>query len=163
MAPADAVGYGYDLKGQLTHLVYPNGSAVNRQFDAAGRIAGLTDWLGNTNSFAYDADSNLVSATFPGNQVDHQSYDPTDQLATSSDTVGSTFNASFIYLRNADSLITTAFSTLLASRWRRWFSRRIGRSDLWVHQLESGLLDWNCLELPAPPSADQPVRLRCRR
>ena len=62
----NTVTYGYDLKGQLTSLLYPGQTTpVVRHYDNAGRLATVTDWLGNTTTFAYDQNSNLVGEAYP--------------------------------------------------------------------------------------------------
>src|SRR5207237_912508 len=55
-----AVGYGYDLAGNLTTLTYPDGAQVTRTYDAADRLATVGDWLNHTTRFAYDADGNVI-------------------------------------------------------------------------------------------------------
>ena len=80
------VGYGYDLRGDLTRLTYPDGSQVSRTFDADGRLATVTDSLGHTTSFAYDANGNLVTENFPNGVRTNMGYDAADRLTKISDT-----------------------------------------------------------------------------
>ncbi|MDQ6735097.1 MAG: DUF6531 domain-containing protein, partial [Nitrospirota bacterium] len=77
-----AVKYGYDLKGNLTSLTYPDGQAVSRGFDDAGRLQSVADPLGHTTTFGYDQNLNLTSETFPTvpQTVDAFSYDGADRL-----------------------------------------------------------------------------------
>lgn len=80
------VGYGYDLRGDLTGMIYPDGSQVSRTFDADGRLAAVTDSLGHTTSFVYDANGNLVTENFPNGVRTNMSYDAADRLTKISDT-----------------------------------------------------------------------------
>ena len=76
-----AVGYGYDLKGQLTSLTYPgSGRVVTRAYDPAGRLASVADWLHDTTTFTYDANSNLIRQNYPNGIVGRRGYDAADQL-----------------------------------------------------------------------------------
>jgi len=59
------VGYGYDLAGNLTGIIYPDGSVITRTYDAADRFTGVIDPRGRTTGFAYDAADNLITTTYP--------------------------------------------------------------------------------------------------
>jgi RHS repeat-associated protein len=75
------VGYGYDLKSQLTSITYPGGTnRVTRGWDDAGRLTSVTDWKNNTVTFDYDADGSLTRATYPGSVARSLSYDDLDRL-----------------------------------------------------------------------------------
>lgn len=79
----DTTSYGYDLAGNVTSIVYPNGKSVSRTYDTAERLESVTDWLGHTTNFAYDPNSNLTSTTFPegtGN-IDEYAYDHADRMS----------------------------------------------------------------------------------
>src|SRR4051794_10348645 len=78
----DFVGYGYNLAEGLTGIAYPNGKAVFRAFDKAGRLESVTDWLGGTTTFAYDPNSNLKATVFPAasGNVDAYTYDQADRI-----------------------------------------------------------------------------------
>jgi len=103
-----AVQYGYDLKGQLTALTYPNGKVVSRGYDDAGRFTSVTDWLGHTTAFTPDPDSNVVMESYPNTVSASLGYDNADRLAsiTDSSTGGGTL-ASMAYLRDADGQVTS--------------------------------------------------------
>jgi RHS repeat-associated protein len=116
------IGYGYDLKGQLTSLVYPGSTGtITRAYDDAGRWTSVQDWLGNTTGFGYDANSNLITETLPSASgiVDSFSYDAADRLLNSSagqptitvTKAGNTI-ASFSYTRDAADQLTSTSSTL---------------------------------------------------
>ncbi len=79
----ETVGYKYNLDSEPTELIYPNGKAVSQVFNGADQLEKVTDWLGNTTSFAYNRDSRVKSITFPvgtGN-VDEYAYDRTDLMS----------------------------------------------------------------------------------
>ncbi len=95
------VGYGYDLRGQVTQLTYPNGKVVAQTYDAAGRATGIGDWLGNTSSFGYDASSNQTTETYPNGVSATSTFNAANQLTGITDTAGSTPLASFGYTRDA--------------------------------------------------------------
>ena len=40
--------YEYDLANEQTKITYPNGKAVTREYDNAGRLKSVTDWLEHT-------------------------------------------------------------------------------------------------------------------
>jgi RHS repeat-associated protein len=94
------VGYGYDLAGQLTSLIYPNGKTVTRSYDPAGQLASVTDWLGNTTTFGHDPDANLTTEAYPNGVTTAASFDNADQLTSITDTNGATNLASFTYTRD---------------------------------------------------------------
>jgi RHS repeat-associated protein len=73
------VGYGYDLKGQLTTLTYPGSHEVARGYDDAGRLTSVRDWLNNTTAFAYDPNGNLLTETYPNDIVAAFGYNRADQ------------------------------------------------------------------------------------
>lgn len=110
---AQLVKYGYDLKGQMTSLTYPNRSPVNRQYDTAGRLTAVTDWLGHTTTFTPDADANVTSQVYPNNTTATQSFDGADRLTSVADTAtgGASPFASFSYARDANDQITAVTSS----------------------------------------------------
>jgi RHS repeat-associated protein len=79
----DFVGYGYNLGEELTGILYPNGKAISRAFDKAGRLESVTDWLGGTTTFSYDPDSNVEAIKFPlsSGNVDEYSFDNADRMS----------------------------------------------------------------------------------
>jgi len=75
-----SVGYGYDLRSDVTSLTYPDGSRVGRTFDASGRLTSTFDWLGNHTTYGYDANANLTSQGYPNGTRSSLSYDAADRL-----------------------------------------------------------------------------------
>jgi RHS repeat-associated protein len=108
-----AVGYGYDLGGRLTSLVYPGGShTVARGYDPAGRVTSVTDWLGNRTTFSYDANGNLLGEAYPNATTASMAYDAADQLVSSTDsgTAAGTF-LNLRYTRDSIGELTAENST----------------------------------------------------
>ncbi len=65
--PAKDVFYRYDLAGKVTAMVYPDGSETRYAYDAAGRLAGVTDAGGNAlAAYAYDNDGRMSSHAVGG-------------------------------------------------------------------------------------------------
>lgn len=79
------VGYSYDLRGDLTSLVYPDVSQVSQTFDGDGRIASVTDSLGHRTNFVYDANGNLITETYPNGVTTQLTYDAADRLTKITD------------------------------------------------------------------------------
>ncbi len=96
------VGYGYNLGEELTGILYPNGKAIARTFDKAGRLEAVTDWLEGTTTFSYDADSNLEAIAFPvaSGNADEYAYDQADRMSGAKFTSGPETLASLSYLRD---------------------------------------------------------------
>ena len=65
--PAKDVFYRYDLAGKVTVMIYPDGSEARYAYDAAGRLAGVTDAKGNAlATYAYDHDGRMTTHTVGG-------------------------------------------------------------------------------------------------
>ncbi|HVF14431.1 MAG TPA: RHS repeat-associated core domain-containing protein [Acidimicrobiales bacterium] len=78
-----SVGYGYDLKGQLTTIGYPGAAKpLARDFDAAGNLSSVEDWLGNRSTFGYDPNDNLVEEAYANGTRAALAYDAADRLLT---------------------------------------------------------------------------------
>jgi RHS repeat-associated protein len=109
------VGYGWDLRGQLTTLTYPGNLAVTRGYDDAGRWTSTTDWNSNTTSFDYDANSNLIGQTLPNSTSATRTFDAADRLTGISHDRGSTNLATFTYTRDDIGQLATVTSTGVGS------------------------------------------------
>ena len=65
--PAKDVYYRYDLAGRVTAMVYPDGTEARYAYDAAGRLAGVTDAKGIAlATYAYDHDGRMSSHAVGG-------------------------------------------------------------------------------------------------
>ncbi len=96
------VGYGYDRTGRATSITYPGGAAqtVTQTFDAAGRLATVTDWNSNKTTFGYGDDGNLHTTTYPNGTVVTNGFDDTDTLTSSTLSAGTTTVASLVFGRD---------------------------------------------------------------
>lgn len=103
------VKYQYNLRDDLTAIIYPSGKTVSRGYDAAGRWTSVTDWLGNTTDFAYDPNSNLTTETLPSEAgiKDNFAYANDDSLSAISDMHGATSVFGANYTRDANRQLTS--------------------------------------------------------
>ena len=69
------VGYGHDLGGLCTNVVYPDGKTVRYAYDADGRVASVTDWAGHAFSFTRDAAGHLTALAYPNGVSGAWTYD----------------------------------------------------------------------------------------
>ncbi|MHB8509715.1 MAG: RHS repeat-associated core domain-containing protein [Candidatus Dormibacteria bacterium] len=96
-----ALGYVYDLKGQVTSIIYPGGTnGVNRTYDAAGHLKTVTDWLNHTTTYAYDANSNMTGIAYPNQTIAAWTYDPSNRLSAITDSLGGTSFLNLNYNRD---------------------------------------------------------------
>ncbi len=105
----ETVKYEYDLANENTKITYPNGNAVTRAFDKAGRLQKVTDWLENPTQFAYNADSELGRTTFPTatSDVDKYEYNQADQMSSQTMSRGSETLASYGYGHDNNNQVNT--------------------------------------------------------
>ncbi len=117
----NTVTYGYDADGNVACLSYPNSGTktcsnansgtglVTYTYNGASKPIQMSDWLGNTTTFAYDNDGNLVTTTLANgtSTTISNSYDPTDALTDTSVTTSGTKTDLAGLTRNADENIAT--------------------------------------------------------
>jgi RHS repeat-associated protein len=120
----DTVGYEYDLANEQTKITYPNGKAVVRTFDGAGRLKSVTDWLEHITKFGYDADSDLTATSFPTatGDEDAYAYNEADAMSEVKMSKGSETLASIVYARDKDEGITKATTKGLPGEEKPAFS-----------------------------------------
>jgi RHS repeat-associated protein len=106
---SELVKYAYDLGNQQTEIVYPNGKAVKRAFDKAGRLEKVTDWLGKETTFSYNRDSQLKATTFPATttNADEYGYNRAGELTSTSMKKGAEVLASLSYGRDKIGQLTS--------------------------------------------------------
>ncbi|MDQ1499102.1 MAG: hypothetical protein QOI86_2442, partial [Actinomycetota bacterium] len=109
------VGYGYDLRSNLTSINYPGTiGTVTRTFDDAGRLWKIRDWANHETVFSYNADSFMTSQTYPNGTTATHTPDGADRLMAISHaptaTPGLPF-ASFTYGRDNANRLTSVTST----------------------------------------------------
>ncbi|MGQ0744398.1 MAG: RCC1 domain-containing protein [Acidimicrobiales bacterium] len=106
-----SVGYGYDLAGRLTSLIYPGGGTVARRYDPAGNLIEVTDQGGRVHAFAYDAADNLTAKTLANATAEGWTYDRADRLSTIGATKAAATLARFTYGRDAAHQVVSVTST----------------------------------------------------
>jgi RHS repeat-associated protein len=120
----DTVGYEYNLGDEQIGLTYPNGKSISREFDNAGRLESLTDWLGHKTSFAYNNDSALKATTFPSGtgNVDEYGYDPAGNMSSVAIKKGAETLASLSYTRDKAGQLESLLSSGLPGAAEEEFS-----------------------------------------
>ena len=73
--------YARDKGGLATNILYATGKAVQRTYDAEGRLTAVTDWSGHTWTFTYDGAGKSTGGTSPGNVTHAFTYDDAGQLS----------------------------------------------------------------------------------
>jgi RHS repeat-associated protein len=105
----DKVAYEYDVADEQTKITYPNGKAIQRSYDKAGRQLAVVDWLGGLTSFEYDPDSDLTSTTFQsGTHADKYTYNNADQMTKAEMKKGTEVRGSITYTRDNANQVKTA-------------------------------------------------------
>lgn len=108
----NTVSYEYNLANQQIGITYPNGKAIARTFDKAGRLKSITDWLGNMTSFAYNRNSDLATTTYPSvtGNTDVYGYDRADAMIEITMKKGSEVLTSLSYGRDKLGQVETVTS-----------------------------------------------------
>jgi RHS repeat-associated protein len=112
--------YAHDLGGRLTKITYPaalvantapgqtiGDPSVTRDYDDAGRVTSITDWLGHETTFDYDANSNLTAQDYPNATSASLSYDRADRLSQRTDTGPGGTILDLPYTRKANGQVQT--------------------------------------------------------
>ncbi len=110
---SEIVKHKYNLGGEQTEIVYPNGETVKREFDKAGRLKKVTDWLGKETTFTYNRDSQVKATTFPATteNVDEYAYNRAGEMTEVSMKKKAEVLASMTYTRNKLSLVEKTSET----------------------------------------------------
>jgi YD repeat-containing protein len=74
------VGYGYDLAGNRTRLIYPDHREVIYTYDGDYRMVQVEDWAEGLTSYAYDAAGRLITTTLPNGAISVNNYDAANRL-----------------------------------------------------------------------------------
>jgi RHS repeat-associated protein len=112
-APNATVGYGYNLRDQVTTLTYPNGKNVTRAYADDGSMTSVVDWLGGATTFTYDANGALSGATAPNGVTTTIGRDNPGRITSLAYASASTTLGALDYGWDADSRLTTETSTNL--------------------------------------------------
>jgi RHS repeat-associated protein len=108
---AQTVGYGYDLGGNTTSIMYPGNKVVTRVYSDAGELSSVKDWSNRTTGFGYDENSNQQTTTFPNTTAATQGFDAADRVMSVAHAKSGSNFATFTYGRdNADQLSSDVFN-----------------------------------------------------
>jgi RHS repeat-associated protein len=69
------VSYGYDLVGNRTQLIYPDGQVATHTYDADNRLVQVEDWSGGLTGYEYDVAGRLITTTLPNGVATTYRYD----------------------------------------------------------------------------------------
>ena len=70
----EKIGYRYDKCGNLSKLIYPDGSSVSYEYDALNRLTSVIDRDGQTTSYTYDRSGNVTEVKRPNDTRSVISY-----------------------------------------------------------------------------------------
>jgi RHS repeat-associated protein len=148
----DTVGYGYDLRGSLTSLTYPNGHTVSRTYTDAGRLATVSDWLGHIIRFDYNLDGALTAIHDPNGVDETTTYDRADEVVGMSDVKSSVTLAGYTYSRDSNGQLTATSPTGATGQTNESYDyTQLNQLHHYTTGLSSGAYGYN--------SADDPVTL----
>ena len=130
----NVIQYTYDLAGNLTVIIYPDGKTVTYSYDVANRLSTVTDWSGRITSYSYDANGRLLSVSRPDGSILTQSWDAAGRMATLSDRdVNGDVIAEYSYSYDVDGRMVTETSShdsYTSSMTYDALGRLIGKNDV---------------------------------
>jgi RHS repeat-associated protein len=77
--------YKYDLKRNLTAVIYPDSSTTTYTYDAAGNMLTQTDPLGKTTTYTYNSLNLITGITDPKSNITQYGYDSLGNLTSITD------------------------------------------------------------------------------
>lgn len=95
--PTGTTRYAYDAVGNRTSLTYPNGKAVQYQYDPSNRLSRVSDWASKATTYIYDASRNMTAQVYSNGAVSSYVYDAANRLTRLVNTVGIQVASSFTY------------------------------------------------------------------
>jgi RHS repeat-associated protein len=125
-APGGTVGYGYNLRGQVTTLTYLNNKVVTRAYEADGAMTSSTDWLSKKTTFSYDQNEAWVGEVAANAVTTTTGYDNPGRVISTTIAKGTTTLGSLTYTNDAASQITKETSTSLGAT-RTFTNDTVGR------------------------------------
>ena len=99
----------YGIDGNVTQIVDQTGFTENYEYDAVGRLDGVTDANGNLiESYSYDAAGNLLSETKGNGTSTHYQYDADGDITQITNLAsGGSVNSQMTYAYNAVGEVTS--------------------------------------------------------
>jgi len=125
-APGGTVKYGYNLRGQVTTLTYPNNKVVTRVYEADGAMTSSTDWSSKKTTFSYDQNEAWVGEVAANAVTTTTGYDNAGRVTSTTIAKGTMTLGSLTYTDDAASQITKETSTNLGAT-RTFTNDTVGR------------------------------------
>lgn len=94
-AKSNEYKYEYDLNGNRTKTIYPDGSFVSSEYDARSRVTIQTDQHGYTTSYTYDGADRLTSVTDALGNITSYTYNEVGDLILVTDANGNVTKYSY--------------------------------------------------------------------
>lgn len=114
-APGGTVKYGYNLRGQVTSLTYPNNKKVTRVYEADGALTSSTDWSNKKTTFTYDQNEAWTGGTAANSVTTTIGYDNPGRVTSTTFKKGTTTLGALTYTNDAASQITQETTTSLGA------------------------------------------------
>ena len=114
-APGGTVGYGYNLRGQVTTLTYPNNKVVTQAYEADGAMTSSTGWSRKKTTFSYDQNEAWTGEVAANGVTTTTGYDNAGRVISTTIAKGTKTLGSLIYTDDAASHITKETSTSLGA------------------------------------------------
>ncbi len=80
--------YSYDIYGNVTQVIYADGSVTSVEYDSVGNMTAAVDSKGRRTSYEYDLFGNLVKITYCDNTTETFEYDAEGRNTKATDRMG---------------------------------------------------------------------------
>ena len=80
--------YAYDVYGNLTKVIYADGSITNVEYDSVGNMTASVDSIGRRTAYKYDLFGNLLKITYCDNSTETFEYDKEGRNVKATDRLG---------------------------------------------------------------------------
>ncbi len=87
--------YAYDVYGNVTQIIYADGSVTNTEYDSVGNMTAAVDSNGRRTTYDYDLYGNLVKITYCDNTTETFEYDAENRNIRATDRLGRTVEMTY--------------------------------------------------------------------
>lgn len=87
--------YVYDVYGNVTQIIYADGSVTNTEYDSVGNMTAAVDSKGRRTSYDYDLYGNLIKITYCDNTTETFEYDAENRNIRATDRLGRTVEMTY--------------------------------------------------------------------
>lgn len=87
--------YAYDVYGNVTQIIYADGSVTNTEYDSVGNMTAAVDAKGRRTTYDYDLYGNLVKITYCDNTTETFEYDAENRNIKATDRLGRTVEMTY--------------------------------------------------------------------